>query len=367
MLWFILTEKCHISCPICQKYGAAVLWNAFPVDKLKLFCYTFVTIVTILLPAAFSAAAPERKFDRYEKTSFQRSVRCFAGSVAERNGPGLHLFRHADGRGGRRGNPCTAHHPRAITPAAPGQEADRIVLSAPTAGAAVEIPINGKASDADLLLVDKQGLYEAAEDTVRGESTVSTMLPGTRSTVLILKKPPFTDLSRTAWYYGGVVYAYHNQLMSGVSSTKFSPNSAADRAMLVTILHRTAGKPAADGGGSFADVPGGKYYSAAVSWAAGEGIVTGSGSGNFNPTGKLTREQLAVVLYRYAQYEGRDVSRRADLGAYKDGAKVSSWAKDAMSWAVAEGLITGSNQKNLTPGGSTNRAQLATILMRYCA
>ena len=193
------------------------------------------------------------------------------------------------------------------------------------------------------------------------------MLPGTRSTVLILKKPPFTDLSRTAWYYGGVVYAYHNQLMSGVSSTKFSPNSAADRAMLVTILHRTAGKPAADGGVSFADVPGGKYYSAAVSWAAGEGIVTGSGSGNFNPTGKLTREQLAVVLYRYAQYEGRDVSRRADLSAYKDGAKVSSWAKDAMSWAVAEGLITGSNQKNLTPGGSTNRAQLATILMRYCA
>lgn len=74
-----------------------------------------------------------------------------------------------------------------------------------------------------------------------------------------------------------------------------------------------------------------------------------------------------MVLYRYAQYEGRDVSRRADLGAYKDGAKVSSWAKDAMSWAVAEGLITGSNQKNLTPGGSTNRAQLAAILMRYCA
>ena len=152
--------------------------------------------------------------------------------------------------------------------------------------------------------------------------------------------------------------------MSGVSSTKFSPNSAADRAMLVTILHRTAGKPAADGGASFADVPKGKYYSDAVAWAAGAGIVTGSGSGNFNPTGKLTREQLAVILYRYAQYEGRDVSRRADLGAYKDGAKVSSWAKDAMSWAVAEGLITGSNQKNLAPGGSANRAQLATILMR---
>lgn len=252
----------------------------------------------------------------------------------------------------------------AVTPAAPGQEADRIVINAPIAGAAVEIPINGKASDTDLLLVDEQGLYEAAEDAVRGESTVSTMLPGTQATLLILKKPPFTDVSRTAWYYGGVVYAYQNQLMSGVSSTKFSPNSAADRAMLVTILHRTAGKPAADGGASFADVPKGKYYSDAVAWAAGAGIVTGSGSGNFNPTGKLTREQLAVILYRYAQYEGRDVSRRADLGAYKDGAKVSSWAKDAMSWAVAEGLITGSNQKNLGPGGSANRAQLATILMR---
>ena len=83
---------------------------------------------------------------------------------------------------------------------------------------------------------------------------------------------------------------------------------------------------------------------------------------------KLYYDGFQKVLYHYShQYEGRDVSRRADLSAYKDGAKVSSWAKDAMSWAVAEGLITGSNQKNLTPGGSTNRAQLATILMRYCA
>lgn len=175
MLWFILTEKCHISCPICQKYGAAVLWNAFPVDKLKLFCYTFVTIVTILLPAAFSAAAPERKFDRYEKTSFQRSVRCFAGSVAERNGPGLHLFRHADGRGGRRGNPCTAHHPRHYA-GCPGAGGRPHRAQRPHRRRGGGDPINGKASDADLLLVDEQGLYEAAEDTVRGESTVSTML-----------------------------------------------------------------------------------------------------------------------------------------------------------------------------------------------
>ncbi len=253
----------------------------------------------------------------------------------------------------------------AQTPAAPGEEPDRILISAPVENAAVEIPVTGKAADADVLFLNSDGTYTAAEDTVINSSTVCTMLPKTDATVILLQKPPFTDISRSAWYYSGVAYAYHNSLMSGTSAAKFAPNGKTDRAMLATILWRSAGQPAASG--SFKDVSAGKYYANAAAWMNSTGIMTGSGSGNFNPGGTLSREQLAVTLYRYARHCGKNVDRRADLSAYSDGAKVSSWAKDAMSWAVAEGLISGSSGNKLNAGGSASRAQLATILMRYFA
>ncbi len=254
----------------------------------------------------------------------------------------------------------------AQTPAAVGAEPNRIVITAPVKGAAVEIAVTGDAKEADVLFLKDDGTYDAADDTVRVSGSVCTMLPGTSATVILLKKPPFTDLSRTAWYYGGVAYAYHNELMSGTSAKKFSPNTSANRAMLVTILWRMAGKPAHGSGLSFSDVAAGQYYTDAVLWAAENNIVTGS-KGKFRPNGTMTRQELAVMLYRFAQYTGRDVSGRASLSGYGDGAKVASWAKDAMAWAVDAGLITGSDKKNLTPAGSATRAQLATILMRYAA
>ena len=260
--------------------------------------------------------------------------------------------------------PCILPIP-ALTPAAPGTEPDRIVLSAPVENAAVEITVSGEAKNADVLHLNADGTYATAEDTVVGASSLYTMIPGTSATLIVLEKPAFTDLSRTAWYYGGVAYVCHNGLMSGVSSTKFSPNTAATRAQLVTILWRLEGEPAAAGAVSFQDVKDGQYYTQAVLWAAENNVVTGSNQGNFSPNGTMTREQLAVMLYRYAQYRGLDTSVRADLSGYNDAAKVGSWAADAMAWAVEEGLITGSNQNNLDPTGSATRAQLATILMRF--
>ena len=252
----------------------------------------------------------------------------------------------------------------AQTPADVGVTPNRIVISAPVKGAVVEISVTGDAKDADVLFLKSDGTYAVAEDMVKGSSTVCTMLPETSATVILLKKIPFSDMSRTAWYYSAAAYVYHNGLMGGTSDTKFSPSKTADRAMLATILWRQAGKPGHGSGISFSDVSSGQYYTDAVLWAAEYGIVTGS-NGAFKPGGTMTRQELAVMLYRYTQYVGQATTGRADLSAYSDADKLSSWAKDAMAWAVSEGLIGGNGGK-LNPTGSASRAELATILMRYC-
>ena len=250
------------------------------------------------------------------------------------------------------------------TPAGVGESFNRIEITAPVKNAAVEITVTGEAKNASLFFLNSDGTYEVAEELIKGTNTVCTMLPETSATLILLKKMAFTDVSASNWYYAAAAYAYHNGLMNGTSSTKFSPSATAERAMLVTILWRTQGSPEA-AAADFSDVAAGKYYTEAVSWAAENNIVTGFANGTFRPTGKMNREQLAVVLYRYAQFRGDDVSARADLSAYSDANQVSSYAADAMSWAVAEGLISGNSGKKLTPAGTATRAQLAPILMRF--
>ena len=250
----------------------------------------------------------------------------------------------------------------AQTPAAAGEAFNRIEIAAPVPGAAVELAVNGSAQDAILYFLEDDGTFETAEEFIKGSATVCTMLPETSATLILLEKMPFSDVSRTAWYHAGAAYAYHYGLMNGTSSTKFSPNGNTVRAMLVTILWRTEGQPG--GRSTFSDVAAGQYYTDAVAWAADNGIVTGYANGAFRPTGQMTREQLAAVLYRYAAYCGRDTSARADLSGFSDSGSVSAYAKDAMAWAVAEGLISGSGDR-LQPGGTASRAQLAVILMRF--
>ena len=175
---------------------------------------------------------------------------------------------------------------------------------------------------------------------------------------------PFVDVRTSDWFYDAVVYAYENGMMAGVGNNQFSPNTTTTRAMIVTILYRLENQPAA-GSSSFTDVPAGQWYTNAVAWAAANGIVGGYGDGRFGPNDTITREQMAAILYRYAQFKGYDVSNTGNLSGYTDAAQVSEWARSAMGWANAQGLITGNTATTLNPTGSATRAEVATILMRF--
>ena len=177
---------------------------------------------------------------------------------------------------------------------------------------------------------------------------------------------PFLDVNEGDWFYDAVAYAYENGLMDGVGGNRFAPNSATTRAQLVTILYRLEGQPAVSGDLPFTDVEAGTWYTNAVVWAAQNGIVNGVGDDTFAPGNDLTREQLVTILYRYAEAKGYDVSASADLAGYPDGEEIQAYAREAMAWAVAENIIQGMEDDTLKPAGNASRAQIATILMRFC-
>ena len=199
----------------------------------------------------------------------------------------------------------------------------------------------------------------------------SFVMPASAVTISVAFTPaqpaflPFRDVAQGEWFRDAVSYVYTARLMNGTSPDLFSPWETTTRGMIVTILYRYDGSPAA-GMTSFPDVPPGEYYAAPVSWAAASGVVKGYETGLFEPQNPITREQMAAILYRYAQQKGLDVSGRADLSVYADAGQVSPYAKDAMAWAVHTQLITGVDSRTLQPGGSAVRAQVATILMRFC-
>lgn len=177
----------------------------------------------------------------------------------------------------------------------------------------------------------------------------------------------FMDVKPGSWYYKSIVYAVSNGLMNGVGDSKFEPEEGMTRAMLVTVLWRYEGSPK-QRPSTFSDVRRGQWYSEAVSWAAKNGIVTGVGDNKFEPDTQITREQIATILYRYAQKKRADTSARGSLSAFPDNGKVNGWAKTALQWCVGEGLIGGTNENGkvyLDPQGTATRAQVATILMRY--
>ena len=174
---------------------------------------------------------------------------------------------------------------------------------------------------------------------------------------------PFTDVKEEDWFYGAVVYAYQNGILTGTGETTFSPNGPMTRSMLVTALWRLEGEPEASGASGFPDVKPDAWYAEAVDWASQTGLVSGTGAG-FDPEGSVTREQIASILYRYAKLKGWDVSKTASLQDFADGADTSAWATRAMEWAYAEKLITGKDGNRLDPQGQATRAEVAAILMR---
>lgn len=192
---------------------------------------------------------------------------------------------------------------------------------------------------------------------------VCSLLPGT---ALAAGENPFTDVPASHWAHDDITYVYENDLMNGTDGSLFSPESTTTRAQVVTVLYRLAGQPAADWANPFWDVPASAWFHDAVTWAWENDITGGVSSTHFGAGNAVTREQLATFLYRYAQDQGYDTSARADLSGYSDAGLVSSYATEALSWANATGLITGTTATTLSPKGSATRAQVATILSRFC-
>lgn len=179
----------------------------------------------------------------------------------------------------------------------------------------------------------------------------------------------FVDLDFDAWYHESVDYVVENGLMEGVSSDRFAPMASTTRAMVATIIYRMEGCPAVDGVNPFTDVPEGKWYSDAIAWAAQNGIVKGYTSDKFGINDTVTREQMVTMLCRYAAYRGHDVGMGADLSVFADEASVSNFARSSMEWAVANGLIKGYTEGNVTilnPKGNALSCQVAALMMRLC-
>lgn len=174
---------------------------------------------------------------------------------------------------------------------------------------------------------------------------------------------PFTDVKSTDWFYDAVSFTYNMGIMDGVETNKFSPSTTITRGMVVTMLWRMAGEPYASGT-YFDDVSYGRYYTTAVAWSARNNIIEGSGANTFGVNDPITREQLAVILYRYAKYMNYSTTT-SSLYGYDDANKVSSWAKDAMGWAVRNGVIGGVTNTTLCPNNTATRAEVAQMFMNF--
>ena len=214
--------------------------------------------------------------------------------------------------------------------------------------------------------------YKVKDVKVDGKSvgavttyTVSKLTVSTRIEVEFTDgKLPFTDVLTSDWFYEDVAFVYNEGLFAGTSDTTFSPNAAMTRAMLVTVLYRLEGQPAVSGRSGFSDVQLNSYYEDAVTWAANNGIVNGTSDTTFSPNANVTREQMAAILYRYAQYKKYNTAASSSLNSFSDHASVSGYAVTPLQWAVAEKLVNGTAGK-LMPTGNATRAQVAAILHRF--
>lgn len=224
----------------------------------------------------------------------------------------------------------------------------------------------------DLLLLDR-----SLQPVFEGRVSLETEREDPEPSQSAGEEPAFRDVRPGDWCYDAVRWAFQAGLMNGTSADAFSPEAPTTRGQIVAILHRLEGSPVpaseepgfilvgGESADSFSDVAPGAYYAAAVSWASTNGIVNGYGDGTFRPNNLITREQLAAFLYRYASRKGRDVSGRAELGAFRDAGQIAPYAVEPLGWAVAAGMVNGVTADTLSPGGNASRAQAAVILSRF--
>lgn len=278
-----------------------------------------------------------------------------------------------------------AHHPDAgsTTPAS----SDRYEIETPSDVENGSVKVSpSKAEKGDTVTVtvtpddgyalDKLAVYDEDGDKLdlndKGDGKFTFQMPKGDVSIEVSFVPiedetaDFSDVPADAWYAEAVQYVYENGLMTGTSDTTFSPDLTTSRSMIATILWRMAGSPVVNYAMDFADVPADQWYAEAVRWASSEGIVGGYGNGSFGTGDPITREQFAVMLYRFAQKQGYDVSvgENTNILSYTDVSAVSEYAIPAMQWAVGSGVITGMGD-TLAPQGETTRAQAAMMLMRF--
>lgn len=208
---------------------------------------------------------------------------------------------------------------------------------------------------------DTEYTFKMPASKVTVNATFSKVIAALKPSSMLL-----TDVSENAWYYNAVKYVYENGMMQGISDTEFAPTEAMNRAMIVTVLHRLENTPETTSTNQFADVESNQWYTDSVQWAFENDIVNGYSSDRFVPMDNVTREQLAVILYNYTNYKGGNTDIAGDLTAFQDADNTSNWAKNAISWAIGSGLLSGKGNGILDPKGTATRAEVAQILMNYC-
>lgn len=229
--------------------------------------------------------------------------------------------------------------------------------------AAVTIPVKNAGAGTVVYIVRDNGTKELVRGTRFGKDSVTLRLDSSAKLEIAENGKTFVDVPAGHWAGEAVQFATARELFQGTGKGDFSPGVSMSRAMLVTVLHRLASEPAAEGV-SFPDVEQDGWYAKAVAWASEEGIVLGTGNG-FAPNAPITREALVAILFRYAQKQGLDTNAGTAAAGFADGTSVSSWAAEAMNWAVANGILTGKTGNLLDPAGTASRAEVAAMIMRF--
>jgi len=230
-------------------------------------------------------------------------------------------------------------------------------------GMKATLPVDEKAGMGTVaILVNPDGSETIIKKSIPANGALAFALNGSATIRIKDNSKAFPD-AEGHWATDSIQFVTGRELFNGVNETRFAPNSPMTRAMLVTVLHRLEDLPAG-GTSAFSDTAAGLWYSDAVAWASEKGIVNGNPDGTFRPNGQITREQLATMLYRYATSVGMETSGASSLSQFADGNQVSSYAMDAISWAVEKGVINGKSHDKLDPKGNATRAEVATMLMR---
>lgn len=229
----------------------------------------------------------------------------------------------------------------------------------------VAIPLDGDNASVVAVIVKTDGSEEIVRKSAIIGNDLIVPLSGDTTIKLVDKSTSFSDVADNHWADDAIAFATSRGLFEGIGDGKFAPDSNMSRGMLVTVLHRLEDNPASNGVMYFPDVNGDAWYTEGLQWAAANKIVNGYGNGTFGPSGNVTREQIAVILYRYANVIGVGTDERGSTTQFKDSDNISDWARDAMSWAIEVGLFNGDNQGNLKPTDNVTRAEVAALLKRF--